>query len=216
MTGLVVTSLSSDRRTAVPADAAQSTELYFPGVQDLLQRLARTRKEERRYGHSLLFGSRAIMTTAVIAFICAPGCATAAMLLMQAGHFDLPSVPTPQRQIFTKACPQPLISSKAGNGRAGDEIPLPPTEAVEEAVLPDSVGLRGTLQSVLFTASIPASPARTGQQKPARRSANRPIPIKPAAERQDAAPPSPSLFEKLFSVIVSVTQWSQQPGQRQT
>jgi hypothetical protein len=35
-------------------------------------------------------------------------------------------------------------------------------------------------------------------------------------QRLAKAPRSPSLFEKLFSVIVSVTQLSQQPGQRQT
>jgi hypothetical protein len=34
-------------------------------------------------------------------------------------------------------------------------------------------------------------------------------------QRLARAPRSPSLFEKLFSVIVSVTQLSQQPGQRQ-
>jgi hypothetical protein len=35
-------------------------------------------------------------------------------------------------------------------------------------------------------------------------------------QRLASAPRSPSLFEKLFSVIVSVTQLSQQPAQRQT
>ena len=212
MTRFAPASRSLDLHGEAPANSALSVEIYFPKVEDLLQRLARLQRQDRHSRHSLLFGSWSLTTTAVAAFICVPGCATGAILLITAGNFDPLSVATNPQQSFTQADQLSLIRSHVREDGVGEETTPRLEQAVHEPVLPDDIFLRGTIESVSFTTSTPQQPARAVRQKSKKRNIDQAMPVKAPEEATRA----PSLLEKLFSVIVCVTHWSQQPAQRQT
>jgi hypothetical protein len=215
MSRFIAASRSPDRNAQTPADAALWAELYFPRVEDLLRRLAISEKRKRYSLHALLFGSWPITTGFIIGLICIPGCATGAILLMAAGHLDLPLAQT-EEQAYAKADRPAQVESSVRSPSSFVEITPALAFSDEQTDLPGGIALRGTLLSAALTASIPAQPARTLPAKPARRSAAKPISFKPAAEHPEPAPQPVSLLEKLFNLIVPASQTSQQPAQRQT
>jgi hypothetical protein len=208
------------------ADAAQWVEIYFPGVEDLLRRLVRGQADRRKMVRSLLFGSRTMVTTCVICFICVPGCATAAMFLMKPETFrlvPLKTLPVQLEQGSARANRLPLIqpihhfgearpSSFAAISNKADSFEPDPFE---------SAALRGSIENAPSATplSSPSASSPSASSPPpenprkSRHSANRSTPAKPIVEtpQPELQPPSPSLFEKLFGVRQSVLQ-----SQRQT
>jgi hypothetical protein len=221
MNRLIATGSSSESHASAPADAANSFELYMPEVEDLLQRLARVEDllqrtdaeaGARHSWRSWLFGSWTMTTAAVLAFICVPGCATGAIFLMNVGNFEL-AAPAQQRQIFTKADRLPQIEPARWADYSAEETS--PAEAFREAGLLEGAALRGAIESSPFPPSTPESP--TVIQRKLRHVASRAMAVRTPAERPEAAPPrTSSLFEKLYSVIVSPSQLSQAPSPSQT
>src|ERR1700760_1637973 len=82
-----------------PSRDSGFVDLCFPSVDDLLKRLAAAESDKRRSRNSLLHGSRILTVTAVFAFICIPGCATATMLLMNAKPLAPPAPIIPPAEI---------------------------------------------------------------------------------------------------------------------
>src|ERR1700754_156443 len=83
-------SLSADPEQTV-ADASASIEVYTPTVENLLRRLAEVHAPERRQQPSFRLSSWAIVA-AVMASLCVPGGAAAAIFLMKVRGSD----PLPQ------------------------------------------------------------------------------------------------------------------------
>jgi hypothetical protein len=218
------------------ADAAQWVEIYFPGVEDLLRRLVRGQADRRKMVRSLLFGSRTMVTTCVICFICVPGCATAAMFLMKPENFRLvPAQILPAQILPVQILPVQLEQGSARANRLpliqpihhfGEARPSSFAEISNKAdsFEPDpfeSAALRGSIENVPSATplSSPSASSPSASSPPpenprkSRHSANRSTAAKPIVETPQPEPrlPSPSLFEKLFGVRQSVPQ-----SQRQT
>ena len=203
------------------SDADQWCEIYFPGVEDLLRHLAQGQADRRKMVRSLLFGSRTMVTLCVICFICVPGCATPAIFLMKSGSFGFSRHQT--EQVSAKADRLPLIQPIR---HFGDAQPIPFAAISNRADLFERAALRGGIENVLFAAppSSPpgSSPPVSGPQastSPAsippapnahktRRTATRTTAVVAAPIEDDPQPssPPPSLLEKLFDAIVSVSQ----------
>jgi hypothetical protein len=220
MNRLIATGPSSENQTSTPVDAATSVELYLPEVEDLLRRLAKAEDLLQRANTETgecrsrrwLFGSWTVTTAAVLASICVPGCATGAMFLINVGHFDLAAAPIQQQEILGKADRLSLIEPAHWTDYRASEISA--AEAHEAGLLEDAA-LRGAIESSPFQSSTPDAP--TLVQHKLRRIASRAMPVRTPAERPEAAPPrTTSLFEKLYSVIVSPNQLSQGPSPSQT
>jgi hypothetical protein len=208
------------------ADAAQWVEIYFPGVEDLLRRLVRGQADRRKMVRSLLFGSRTMVTTCVICFICVPGCATAAMFLMKPETFrlvPLKILPAQPEQESARANRLPLIQPihHFGEARPSSFAEISNKADSFEPDPFESAALRGSIENVPSATplSSPSASSPSASSPPpenprkSRHSANRSTPAKPIVEtpQPELQPPSPSLFEKLFGVRQSVPQ-----SQRQT
>jgi hypothetical protein len=184
----------------------------LPGVEDLLRRLAQGQACRQKVVHSLLFGSRTMVTTCVICFICVPGCAIAAMFLMQSGDFH--PVPVQTEQASARADRLPVLQPVHSFGEAR---PVAFREIGDSSDLFEHAALRGSIRNAL-TETPPSSPLASSPIAPSppaantrksRRIASRAAPTKPAVESPQP-PPSPSLFEKLFGVILSASQIQRQ------
>jgi hypothetical protein len=198
------------------SDADQWCEIYFPGVEDLLRHLAQGQADQRKMVRSLLFGSRTMVTLCVICFICVPGCATPAIFLMKSANFGFSHIPT--EQVSAKADRLPLIQPIR---HFGDAQPIPFVAIGNRADLFERAALRGGIENVLFAAP-PSSPPVSGPQASAspasippapnmhktRRGATRATAVVTAPVDDEPQPSSapPSLLEKLFDAIVSVSQ----------
>lgn len=215
MNRFIATSRSPDSHAQTPADAALWAELYFPRVEDLLRRLANAEKRKRYSLHALPFGSWPITTGFIIGLICIPGCATGAILLMAAGHLDLP-LARAEDQAFGKADRPAQAETTVRSPDRFVEISPVLASSDERTDLPGGIALRGSLLSATLTTSISPQPARTLPAKKARRSAGKPISIKPPADDPEPAPQPASLLQKLFGVFSPANPTSPQPGQRQT
>ena len=159
---------------------------------------------------SLLFGSRTMVTLCVICFICVPGCATPAIFLMKSGNFGFSRIQT--EQVSTKADRLPLIQPIR---HFGDAQPIPFAAITNRADLFERAALRGGIENVLFaeppsspSASNPpaATPSASNAHK-TRRTATRTTAVVAVPVEDDPQPssPPPSLLEKLFDAIVSVS-----------
>jgi hypothetical protein len=197
------------------SDADQWCEIYFAGVEDLLRHLAQGQADRRKMVRSLLFGSRTMVTVCVVCFICIPGCATPAIFLMKSGNFGLLRSQT--EQVSAKADRLPLIQPIR---HFGDAQPIPFPAIGNRADLFERAALRGGIENVLFAAppSNPPAPSPQASIAPAsippasnthktRRStrATAVVTLPVGDEPQPSSPP-PSLLEKLFDAIVSVSQ----------
>jgi hypothetical protein len=197
------------------ADAAQWVEIYFPGVEDLLRRLVQGQADRRKMVRSLLFGSRTMVTTCVICFICVPGCATAAMFLIKPENFRLvpPTISAVQlEQVSARADRLPLIQPihHFGEARPSPFAEISRTDPFEPDPL-KLAALRGSIENVLSATPSP-SPLPAKPRK-SRHNADRTPPAKLIVDGPPSPPPppAPSLFEKLFGVLQSVPK-----SQRQT
>ena len=193
------------------SDADQWCEIYFPGVEDLLRHLAQGQAGRRKMVRSLLFGSRTMVTLCVVCFICVPGCATPAIFLMKSGNFGFSHVQT--EQVSAKADRLPLIQPIH---HFGDAQPVPFPEIGNHAGLFERAALRGGIENVLFAAA-PSSPAASSPPAPippapnahkTRHGATRATAVVtlPVEGDPQSSSPRPSLLEKLFNAIVSVSQ----------
>ena len=193
------------------SDADQWCEIYFPEVEDLLRHLAQGQAERRETVRSLLFGSRMMVTLCVVCFICVPGCATPAIFLMKSGHFGFSHLQT--EQVSAKADRLPLIQPIH---HFGDARPVPFAAIGTRADLFERAALRGGIENVLFAAppsnppasSAPASIPVTSNTHKTRHGATRATAVVTVPVEDDPQPssPPPSLIEKLFDAIVSVSQ----------
>jgi hypothetical protein len=193
------------------SDADQWCEICFPGVEDLLRHLAQGQADRRKMVRSLLFGSRTMVTLCVVCFICVPGCATPTIFLMKSGNFGLLRSQT--EQVSAKADRLPLIQPIR---HFGDAQPIPFPAIGNRADLFERAALRGGIENVLFAAP-PANPPASSPQAsipPAsnthktRHGGTRAAAVVTLPAQDDAQPssPPPSLLEKLFDAIVSVSQ----------
>jgi hypothetical protein len=197
-------------------DADQWCEIYFPGVEDLLRHLAQGQADRRKMVRSLLFGSRTMVTLCVICFICVPGCATPAIFLMKSGNFGLSRIQT--EPVSAKADRLPLIQPIR---QFGDAQPIPFAAIGNRADLFERAALRGGIENVLFAAPpsnppatsppasiLPASIPPVSNAHKTRRGATRAATVVTLPVENDPQPssPPPSLLEKLFDAIVSVSQ----------
>jgi hypothetical protein len=203
------------------SDADQWCEIYFPGVEDLLRHLAQGQADRRKMVRSILFGSRTMVTIYVVCFICVPGCATPAIFLMKSGNFGLLRIQT--EQVSAKADRLPLIQPIH---HFADAQPIPFPAIGNRADLFERAALRGGIENVLFAAplsnppaSSPPASSQPASSQPAsiplasnthktRRGATRAAAVVTLPVEDDAQPssPPPSLLEKLFDAIVSVSQ----------
>jgi hypothetical protein len=174
---------------------------------------------------SLLFGSRTMVTLCVVCFICVPGCATPAIFLIKSGNFRFLRSQT--EQLSVKADRLPLIQPIHQFGDA-QPIPFP---AIGRADLFERAALRGGIENVLFAAppSNPPASSPPASNPPAsisaasisaasisaasnthktRHATTRAAAIVTSAVEDEPQPssPPPSLLEKLFDAIVSVSQ----------
>jgi hypothetical protein len=221
MTRSDTTSQPASCPAASVSDADQWCEIYFPGVEDLLRHLAQGQADRRKMVRSLLFGSRTMVTLCVACFICVPGWATPAILLMKSGNFSF--LRTQQEQVSAKADRLPLIQPIR---HFGDAQPVPFAAIGNHADLFARAALRGGIENVLFAeppsnppapSSSPSSPVASNppasipsasNTHKTRHSARRVMAVVTPATEDDPQPtsPQPSLLEKLFDAIVSVSQ----------
>jgi hypothetical protein len=198
------------------SDADQWCEIQFPGVEDLLRNLAQGQADRRKMVRSLLFGSRTMLTLCVVCFICVPGCATPAIFLMKSGNFGFLRSRT--EQVSAKTDRLPLIQPIR---HFGDAKPIPFPAISTRADLFERAALRGGIENVLFAAapsnppaSNPAASISSASIPPAsnthktRHVTARAAAVVTSAVEGDPQPssPPPSLLEKLFDAIVSVSQ----------
>jgi hypothetical protein len=198
------------------SDAEQWCDIYFPGVEDLLRHLAQGQADRRKMVRSLLFGSRTMVTLCVICFICVPGCATPAIFLMKSGSFGFSHIQT--EQVSAKADRLPLIQPIR---HFGDAQPIPFAAIGNRADLFERAALRGGIENVLFAEPPSSPPAASPQASTSpvsippvsnahktRRTATRATAAVTVPVEDDPQPSSspPSLLEKLFDAIVSVSQ----------
>lgn len=186
------------------ADAAQSVEIYFPGVDDLLRRLVQSRVD-RQSGARSLSGSWTMAAICVVCCICLPGCAAAAIFLMKSGNFHLP--PARAERLSATADRLPLIQPIH---HFGDAQPAPFRQISSRADLFEPVALRGSIRSALLATPpsdrLAPSPPPANARKSSHRAA-RAAPAKLPVEIPQPLPARPpSLFEKLFSSILPVPQ----------
>jgi len=190
------------------ADATQWLEIYFPGVDDLLRRLAQSHADRQRVARSLS-GSWTMAAIGVACLVCLPGCAAAAILLMKSGNFHL--LPVQAAQVSATADRLPPIQPIH---HFGDAQPVPFREISSRADLFEPVALRGSIRSALLATPpsdrLAPSPPPANARKSSHRAA-RAAPLKLPVEILQPPPARPpSLFEKLFSAILPVPQ---SPGQ---
>lgn len=209
-------SRSAARPAQSGADAAQWVEIYFPGVDDLLRRLVQGHTNGRSAARSRS-GPWTMATICVVCFIFLPGCAAAAILLMKSGNFHLP--PVQVERMSARADRLPLIQPIHHFGETQSALF---GEIGNRADLFEPVALRGSIRSALLATppsdwvvsdriasdGIAPNPPPANARK-SRRSTARATPVKPSVENPPPPRP-PSLFEKLFSVLLPV---SQSPGQ---
>jgi hypothetical protein len=216
--------VDSERSWSNPAaaglDVAHRGDLYYARVEDLLRRLAETQTAKQHAVRAPLFGSWKMAAVCAACFICVPGCATAAaILLIKSNNSGVAPVEieTVIDPVSAKADRLPLIAPVTtvnyfnDANYFGDANPVTSGETGEVADAFEQPALRGTLEDIVLTTS-PAEPPLAATRK-LRRSVRSAF-AKMPAETPEPAPRSPSLLEKLFSVLVS--QFPQPTSQRQT
>jgi hypothetical protein len=202
--------IQSDDHTAdAGADAPPSVEASFAGVDELLLRLAHSHADEP-HGRRSRFRSWALAATCAIGFTCLPGYETDAFSQMRSANPD--SLFVEEESVSAKADRLPLLQPV--NHLREAEL-MPSREFNSETDLFEPV-LRGSIEHIPFAPPAPNAAPPSNARK-SHRIADRTAPIKSAVEFLPLPPPpSPSLLEKLFSVIPSVSQSPILQNQRQT
>jgi len=205
---------SQNSPAATGPDVAQCLDLHFSGIEDLLHRLVKTQTVKQGPEAALWFGSWKMATICAICFICVPGCATpAGILLIKSDNTAVPPIliESAVDPASARADRLPLIAATTPANYFTDADYFDETKIRDEADVFEQPALRGTVEDIVLTASAAEPPATT---KPKLRRSARSAFAKMPIETPEPAPRSPSLLEKLFSVFVS--QFPQPPSQRQT
>jgi hypothetical protein len=212
MSPTVETQRSWNSPAATGPDVAQSLELYFPRVEDLLHRLANSETAKPDSVRAPRFGSWKLAAACAVGFICVPGYATPAGMLLFKDSARVPptEIQTTIDPVPAKADRLPLIATATPANYFSDVNYFDEAKIHDEDDQVERPALRGSVEDIVFTAAA-AEPPITIKPK-LRRSIRVAFATMPV-EALEPAPRTHSLLEKLFSVFAP--QFSQPPSQRQ-